>query len=103
MLREKLAPRVTPLVTMALLASCAASLAQVISGVPPTTSNTGSTNSNGGNGSGTTRPPASSLPDSSKPAFLLGRVLVSDGNFPAEGVVVQRVCGVSVTAETHYD
>ena len=89
-------------------------MAQLIPGVP---SNPGNNNGNaGGNGannsgatnggansSGSTRSAAPSTPDSSKPVFLSGRVLTSDGNLPAEGVAVQRVCGVSVTAETQTD
>ncbi len=108
MLRVTMALRVVPCVTlcvtlcvtMALLAPWAAT-AQVMQGTPPgsgSNSTNNSTNGNGGNSSTSTRstpPPA----DSGKPVFLSGRVLLSDGNPPAEGVAVQRVCGASVTTQ----
>ncbi len=71
------------------------------------TSNSGNNgaapNGTGGNGSGSTRAASPTPPDSFKPLFLSGQVLMSDGNLPTEGVAVQRVCGVSITAQTQTD
>jgi hypothetical protein len=108
----RVALRLALRITMAFtLAPWAASMAQVMPGVPSSTgnnngnsggngANSSATNGTGGNSSASTRPAA---PDSSKPVFLSGRVLSSDGSLPAEGVAVQRVCGVSVTAQTQTD
>jgi tetratricopeptide (TPR) repeat protein len=97
------------------LAPWSAAMAQLIPGVPSSTgnnngngggngaNNSGATNATGGSTSASTRSATSSTPDTSKLVFLSGRVLTSDGNLPAEGVAVQRVCGVSVTAQTQTD
>ncbi len=115
MLRVTRALRPALRLTMAfILAPWAASMAQLIPGAPSNTgnnngngggngANSSATNGTGGNSSGSTRSAAPSTPDSSKPVFLSGRVLTSDGSLPAEGVAVQRVCGVSVTAQTQTD
>ena len=104
MLRVKMALRVAMALTPA---PWAVLTAQVMPRTPtnPTNganggNNGGSTNGNGGNNSAATPTPP---PDPVKPSFLSGRVLLNDGNFPAEGVAVQRVCGVSITTETHTD
>lgn len=62
----------------------------------------GANGNGGGNGSNATRVPTPS-PDSSKPIFVSGRALLSDGNLPAEGVTVERVCGTSITNEARTD
>jgi tetratricopeptide (TPR) repeat protein len=112
MLRVTMALRLTMVFT---LAPWTASMAQSIPGVPSNTTggngngggnganSSGATNGAGGSSSASTRSATSSTADPSKPVFLSGRVAMSDGNLPAEGVAVQRVCGVSVTAETQTD
>jgi tetratricopeptide (TPR) repeat protein len=98
-LRITTALRVTMALTLALRAVLTAQV--MPSNTPNAGNNGGSTNGNGGNNSAAAR--ATPAPDPVKPTYLSGTVLVTDGNLPAEGVAVQRVCGVSVVAETHTD
>lgn len=84
-------------VTMALiLAPCVVSMAQV-----PPNQNTGGAANGSGSGSSRSNPPQS--PDSFKPVYLTGQVLMSDGTSPSQAIAVQRICGTSVTAQTHTD
>jgi tetratricopeptide (TPR) repeat protein len=88
-----------------ILASSVISMAQV-AGVPPNQNSGGGANGNGGNGgngSGSSRSTQLPLSDSFRTAYVTGRVLMSDGSSPSQSIVVQRVCGVTVTAQTHTD
>src|ERR1700733_3248566 len=95
------------MITALALTPWAVAMAQGTAGAPPNAAgNNGNgggnaTNGSGGNSSGSTR--SASSGDSFKPMYLSGLVVASDGNLPAGGVAVQRVCGASITAETHTD
>jgi tetratricopeptide (TPR) repeat protein len=86
----------------AILIPWAVSMAQQSASPNPGTS-AANNSGTGTGGSRGTMPPGPFSQDSANPGFLSGRVLVSDGTAPSEGVAVQRVCGVNVTAETHTD
>jgi tetratricopeptide (TPR) repeat protein len=92
-------------VNLALIwAPCVISMAQVA--VPSNQNSGGGANGNGGNGgngSGSSRSSQPPLSDSFKTAYLTGRVLMSDGSSPSQSILVQRVCGVTITAQTHTD
>jgi tetratricopeptide (TPR) repeat protein len=84
-----------------ILAPCAVSMAQVA--VPQNQNGGGANNGNAGAGTGSPRPPATPSPDSFRAVYLAGRVLMSDGTSPSQAIGVQRICGTSITAQTHTD